>query len=380
MPAYTHDTAPTRFLETGGTRFAYRRFGHEHGGRVPLVFFQHFRGDLDTFDPAITDGFASDREVVLFDNAGVGQSTGQARDTIAAIAADAESFLDALGLNQIDVLGHSMGGEWAQLVALHRPALVRRLVLVGTGPRGGEGMSAQRPSTAELFAKQYERQDEMWLATLLLPVAAQPGSWPQVPDPHPGPPGPGHAGIGRDRPGPPGRRRRMGAAGPGRLRLPREDQPAGPGRERQQRHRDRHRQLVHPSAAPARCPADPLPGLGPRGPLSVSGALPRAGAAVPGPLGTRASRNETHGEGHRAYRIRRPRGSAYRRPAPPRTGPGGSEDPGPCGGGQPDGSHVPRRRPGGTTGRYQSALRTRCRRSRRRGRGRSGDQWTAVCR
>ena len=169
MPAYTHDTAPTQFLETGGIRFAYRRFGQEHRGRVPLVFFQHFRGNLDTFDPAITDGFASDREVVLFDNAGVGQSTGQARDTIAGIAADAESFLDALGLTQIDVLGHSMGGEWAQLVALHRPALVRRLVLVGTGPRGGEGMSAQRPSTAELFAKQYERQDEMWLPIFFSP-------------------------------------------------------------------------------------------------------------------------------------------------------------------------------------------------------------------
>jgi pimeloyl-ACP methyl ester carboxylesterase len=171
MTTFTHDTAPTRYIESGGIRFAYRRFGHAHG-RVPLVFFQHFRGNLDTFDPAITDAFAADREVVVFDNAGVGQSTGPARETIAEIAADAGSFLDALGLDQIDVLGHSMGGEWAQLVALDRPSLVRRLVLVGTGPRGGEGMSAQRPSTAALFARQYERQDEMWLPIFFSPSRA----------------------------------------------------------------------------------------------------------------------------------------------------------------------------------------------------------------
>jgi pimeloyl-ACP methyl ester carboxylesterase len=169
VPAYAHDTTPTQYLETGGIRFAYRRFGDAYGGRVPLVFFQHFRGNMDTFDPAITDAFAADREVVLFDNAGVGQSSGQARDTIEGLAADAGSFLDALGLDRIDLLGHSMGGEWAQLVALGRPSLVRRLVLVGTGPRGGEGMSAQRPSTAELFAREYERQDEMWLPIFFSP-------------------------------------------------------------------------------------------------------------------------------------------------------------------------------------------------------------------
>ena len=170
MSAYTHDTAPTQYLETGGIRFAYRRFGR--AGGVPLVFFNHFRGNLDTFDPAITDAFAADREVVLFDNAGVGQSTGPARETVAGIAQDAGSFLDALGLDQLDLLGHSMGGEWAQLVALDRPGRVRRLILVGTGPRGGEGMSAQRPSTAALFAKQYERQDEMWLPIFFSPSPA----------------------------------------------------------------------------------------------------------------------------------------------------------------------------------------------------------------
>ena len=172
MSSYTPQTAPTWFLEAGGIRFAYRRFGAADGRRAPLVFFNHFRGNLDTFDPAITGAFAADREVVLFDNAGVGQSTGPARDTVPGIAADAVRFLDALGLDQADVLGHSMGGEWAQLVALERPSLVRRLVLVGTGPRGGEGMSAQRPSTAALFAQQYERQDEMWLPIFFSPSQA----------------------------------------------------------------------------------------------------------------------------------------------------------------------------------------------------------------
>jgi pimeloyl-ACP methyl ester carboxylesterase len=170
MSAYSHETAPTQYVETGGIRFAYRRFGPAQG--IPLVFFNHFRGNLDTFDPAITDAFAADREVVLFDNAGVGQSTGPARDTVAGIAEDAGTFLDALGLDQLDLLGHSMGGEWAQLVALDRPTQVRRLVLVGTGPRGGEGMSAQRPSTAVLFAKQYEQQDEMWLPIFFSPSPA----------------------------------------------------------------------------------------------------------------------------------------------------------------------------------------------------------------
>jgi pimeloyl-ACP methyl ester carboxylesterase len=172
MSPRTSETAPTRFLEAGGIRFAYRRFGAAGGSRAAVVFFNHFRGNLDTFDPAITGAFAADREVVLFDNAGVGQSDGPARDTVPGIAADAVTFLDALGLDQVDVLGHSMGGEWAQLVALDRPSLVRRLVLVGTGPRGGEGMSAQRPTTAALFAQRYERQDEMWLPIFFSPSQA----------------------------------------------------------------------------------------------------------------------------------------------------------------------------------------------------------------
>lgn len=136
MATFTHDTAPTQYVQVNGMRFAYRRFGNPE--RTPLVLFQHFVGNLDDHDPVLSDGIASDREVVLFNNAGVASSTGLAPDTIEATARDAESFLDAVGLARVDILGHSMGGLVAQQVVLDRPDLVRRLVLVGTGPRGGD--------------------------------------------------------------------------------------------------------------------------------------------------------------------------------------------------------------------------------------------------
>ena len=154
-------TAPTQFLDVNGTSFAYRRFGTP--GSTPLVFTQHFMGNLDNFDPAISDALAPGREVVLFDNAGVGRSTGAAPDTIAAMAADAARFIDGLGLRSIDLLGHSMGGEIAQVLSLNRPDLVRRLVLVGTGPKGGDGMSQQDPKVAPLFTKWDALGEDMWL-------------------------------------------------------------------------------------------------------------------------------------------------------------------------------------------------------------------------
>ncbi|HEY0815634.1 MAG TPA: alpha/beta hydrolase [Pseudonocardia sp.] len=167
--SFTHDTVPTQFVEVNRITFAYRRWGA--AGKTPIVLTQFFRGTMDNFDPAITNALASGREVVLFDNTGVGSSSGSAKTTVDEMAADAEGFIDALGLRQVDLMGHSMGGEVAQLIASARPDLVRRLVLVGTGPRGGEGMSAQRPETAELFAKTYERQDEMWLPIMFSPSA-----------------------------------------------------------------------------------------------------------------------------------------------------------------------------------------------------------------
>jgi pimeloyl-ACP methyl ester carboxylesterase len=133
---YRHTTAPTQFVEVNGIRFAYRRFGPESG--TPLLFMQHFRGGMDHWDPTVTDGFAKNRPVILFDNAGVAASSGETPDTIDAMAEHAADFVGALGLSQIDLLGFSIGGYIAQTLAMRHSGLIRRLILVGTGPRAGE--------------------------------------------------------------------------------------------------------------------------------------------------------------------------------------------------------------------------------------------------
>lgn len=136
MTADTHITAPTRFVEANGIRYAYRRFGSETG--TPLVFLQHFRGGLDNWDPLVTDGLAQGRPVILFNNAGVASSSGETPDTVDAMGDHVATFARALGLPQVDVLGFSIGGFVAQAFALRHPHLLRKLVLVGTGPRHGE--------------------------------------------------------------------------------------------------------------------------------------------------------------------------------------------------------------------------------------------------
>jgi pimeloyl-ACP methyl ester carboxylesterase len=123
-----------------GVSYAYRQLGEPSADAPPLVLLQHFRGNLDNWDPALVDALARTREVILFDNAGVGGSTGTVPRTITAMAHDALSFIDALELTEIDALGFSLGGYIAQELVLIRPRLVRRLVLAGTGPQGGEDM------------------------------------------------------------------------------------------------------------------------------------------------------------------------------------------------------------------------------------------------
>jgi pimeloyl-ACP methyl ester carboxylesterase len=108
MSSYSHLTAPTQFVEAEGIRFAYRRFGTTTG--TPLVFLPHFRAGMDHWDPLVTDGLAERRPVVLFDNAGVAGSSGETPDTIEAMADHAAVFIGGLGLAQLDVLGHSIGG------------------------------------------------------------------------------------------------------------------------------------------------------------------------------------------------------------------------------------------------------------------------------
>ena len=133
------------------------------------MLLQHFMGNLDNYDPAITDALASRREVILTDNAGVGLSTGEAPKTVAGMARDAASLIDALGLEHVDLFGFSMGGYVAQQILVDRPELVRRIVLVGTGPRGGEGMAQLAPDVAPLFEKVYDPQDLMWLPIFFSP-------------------------------------------------------------------------------------------------------------------------------------------------------------------------------------------------------------------
>jgi pimeloyl-ACP methyl ester carboxylesterase len=158
---HTHQTAPTQFIEARGIRFAYRRFGKPDG--VPLVFNQHFTGTMDHWDPAVTDGLATEREIILFNNAGVSSSSGEVPTSFERMAANAVSFIKALGLTKVDVLGFSIGGFVAQEIALQAPDLVRRLVLVGTGPRGGEGMATLTPEAQEIFGAAYDEPDHLWL-------------------------------------------------------------------------------------------------------------------------------------------------------------------------------------------------------------------------
>jgi pimeloyl-ACP methyl ester carboxylesterase len=136
LPALSHVTAPTQFVTANGIRYAYRRFGGRTG--TPLVFLQHFRGGMDHWDPAVTDGLAANRPVILFNSRGVASSGGQTPDTVEAQADDAATFTLALGLTQVDVLGFSVGGYVAQALTLRHRELVRRLVLAGTKPRAGD--------------------------------------------------------------------------------------------------------------------------------------------------------------------------------------------------------------------------------------------------
>src|ERR1700685_2113718 len=157
---HSHQTAPTQFVEANGIRFAYRRFGK--AGGVPLVFNQHYIGTMDYWDPAVTDGPSRDRGVILFNHAGVSSSSGEVPTTFERMGADAIAFIKALGLKQVDVLGFSIGGMVAQEIVLQAPDLVRRLIVDGTGPRGGQGMELIAQATGRLFGATYDPSENVW--------------------------------------------------------------------------------------------------------------------------------------------------------------------------------------------------------------------------
>lgn len=143
----THLTAPTRYLDRDGARFAYRRWGRTGSTQPPLLFLQHFRGGMDNWDPLMTDGLAAGREVILYNGRGVASSTGTPRKRIEDMADDAAAAVRALGLQQVDVLGFSLGGFQALDLTWRHPDLVRKLLLLGTGPRGGDPEMEQRVLT-----------------------------------------------------------------------------------------------------------------------------------------------------------------------------------------------------------------------------------------
>lgn len=134
-----HQTAQTQFIEVAGVKYAYRVLGTGTG--IPLVMLSSLGSSMDDWDPAITNGLAQKHKVILFDNRGVGSSTGQAPATIAEMGTDAVAFIHALGFNKVDLMGFSMGGFITQQILLTEPGLVRKAILTGTGPKGSEGLS-----------------------------------------------------------------------------------------------------------------------------------------------------------------------------------------------------------------------------------------------
>ena len=134
----TWKTAPTQTINAGGVEFAYRQLGPSMG--VPVVFLTHLGAVLDNWDPRVVDGIAAKHRVIAFDNRGVGASNGSTPMTIEEMARDAVTFIRALGFDQVDLFGFSLGGMIAQVIAQQQPRLVRKMILAGTGPAGGDGI------------------------------------------------------------------------------------------------------------------------------------------------------------------------------------------------------------------------------------------------
>jgi pimeloyl-ACP methyl ester carboxylesterase len=149
--ATTFNDAPTKTVQVDGADFAYRVIGD--AGGPPIVFLHHFTGVLDDWDPAVIDGLGRQRRVIIFDNRGVGRSQGKTPDSVEAMAGDAIAFIGALGFTQVDLVGFSLGGFIAQVIAHDRPDLVRRMILAGTGPVGNNPNSNPTALLQDAFQK-----------------------------------------------------------------------------------------------------------------------------------------------------------------------------------------------------------------------------------
>ncbi|MGW9265651.1 alpha/beta fold hydrolase [Gordonia terrae] len=147
----TWKDALTKSVPVNGVRFAYRELGPSGG--VPVIFLHHFTATLDDWDPRIIDGVASAHHVIAFDNRGVGSTGSRVPTDIDQMAADAIAFIQALGLTKVDLFGFSLGGAVAQVVTLRAPELIRRIVLTGTGPRGGGGIDKMAGIVGSAYLK-----------------------------------------------------------------------------------------------------------------------------------------------------------------------------------------------------------------------------------
>ena len=148
---YSPGTAKTQFADAGTTRYAYRRIGPQGG--VPLVLVHRFRATIDWWDPAFIEALASERDVILFDNVGIGYTVGAPMNTVEAYAAGAIAFIESLGLPQVDLLGWSFGGVVAQGIVLQRPDLIRKLIVAGSGSGSAPGMPAMSERVANIMLK-----------------------------------------------------------------------------------------------------------------------------------------------------------------------------------------------------------------------------------
>ena len=154
----TWKDTPTQTIDAGGVEFAYRQLGPDTG--VPVVFLTHLAAVLDNWDPRVVDGIAVQHRVITFDNRGVGASSGSTPTTIEEMASDAVTFIQALGFEQVDLFGFSMGGMIAQVIAQEEPQLVRKMIIAGTGPAGGEGIEkVTRISYLDIARGLITRQD-----------------------------------------------------------------------------------------------------------------------------------------------------------------------------------------------------------------------------
>ncbi|SFN30125.1 Pimeloyl-ACP methyl ester carboxylesterase [Chitinophaga sp. YR627] len=175
-PSNDHATAPTQYIEANGTRYAYRSLGAPSD--IPLICFQHFTGTLDNWDPVITNGLSKGRQLIIFDNKGVGLSSGTTPDSVAEMTTDALAFIAALGIRRFDVLGFSLGGFIAQYMAHIRPDIIRKIIIVGAAPQGVKVLHTfpdliaramqldPRERFLFIFFEQSERSRSKGLATL----------------------------------------------------------------------------------------------------------------------------------------------------------------------------------------------------------------------